>query len=314
MDTIRVTVKWMGFSLFCALIPLLAAQIATAQSDSDIASSTTPSTTATQPVATAPALTEIAFPDTPASRAYHQWIARAVQAFRETLASQGQRRTESIARAASVFERNVEQADAVYRAAVVKAFTAVTEVRSAALAAATSAYERDARALRAAGDTEQAKRAEAAKAEFLAAADAESAAIRAAATTLPAVTPDDLRPAPPPTFVLRIRARIDGSDECTITRDGATWVHKAWDWPPSVEIDDLKWVPAETNVLQNAGTTRFLPPRVDFARARVLSRSGRGVVACESSPEGLRIVFADVDGGSDVHEIAIELPTGRPRD
>ena len=306
----------MRFFILYALIPLLVGRIATAQAESDLRPSTAPTTAATRPggTATAPALTDIAFPDTPASRAYHESIARAVQAFRETLATQGQRRTEAIARAAAAFERNVEQADAVYRAAVVKAFTAVTEARTAALATATSAYERDARALRAAGDAEHAKRAEAAKEEFLAAADAESAAIRAAATTLPAVAPDDLRPPPPATFVLRLRARIDGSDECTITREGATWTHKAWDWPPSVEINEIKWVPAESNVLQNAGPTRFVPPRVDFARARVLSRSGRGVVACESSPEGLRIVFADVDGGSDVHEIAIELPTRRPRD
>ena len=302
----------MRYSLLYPLILLFACHPVIAQTHPATSPATTWAAT-TAPITTATTTATAAFPNGPVAEAYHRSLARATQAFQESMEILGQRRVDAIARAKAAFERAVEQADASYRAGVTRSFGALAETRASGAAAATAAYDHDIRAHQAAGDIERAEQASAAKETFLAAFEAEGVSLRESATALPIVTDEDLRPAPPPTVTLRVRARIDGSDECVITREGAVWHHRSWEWPPSVDVNDIKWVPVEQRMLRNAGETRFLPP-VDFSRARVVSRSGRGVVACETSPDRLHLFFADADGGSDVHEITIELPARRARD
>src|SRR5262249_53549538 len=61
-------------------------------------------------------------------------------------------------------------------------------------------------------------------------------------------------------IVLNFRGTIDGSDQITITRKQATWLHSYWDLPPEpVTLNGISWDPREQATLENSGKTRFLP-------------------------------------------------------
>jgi hypothetical protein len=107
---------------------------------------------------------------------------------------------------------------------------------------------------------------------------------------------------------LRIKARIDGSDQLRITASGAQWKHRYWDWPVDVRLNDVKWAPDPDNItLANEELTRFLPPDINFATARVLNRKGRDLIAAEATADALVIHFADNPPGADDYAITIEF-------
>jgi hypothetical protein len=104
---------------------------------------------------------------------------------------------------------------------------------------------------------------------------------------------------------LKIAAEIDGSDCLKITATEATWDHKCWGSPANVSLNEVPWSVQQTNVLQNAGTNRFLPSGVDFATARIISRKGRDLATMWAEADGLLVWFADNPNGSDYYELEI---------
>jgi hypothetical protein len=110
-----------------------------------------------------------------------------------------------------------------------------------------------------------------------------------------------------PTIVLHVRAKIDGSDVCTIRQDKAVWVHRDWQMAGDVSINEVKWDVQNQSELLNTGETKFLSTTVDFSTARVISRKGRGAVAVEPIDNSLVIIFLDSDSGADDYGVDIEV-------
>lgn len=104
---------------------------------------------------------------------------------------------------------------------------------------------------------------------------------------------------------LKIAAEIDGSDCLRITTTDATWEHKHWGGPANVRLNEVPWSVQETNVLQNAGTSQFLPAGVDFSTARIISRKGRDLATAWAEDGVLWVSFADSPNGSDFYELEI---------
>ena len=110
-----------------------------------------------------------------------------------------------------------------------------------------------------------------------------------------------------PLMKLVIAARIDGSDFLTIDQHKATWEHGNWGVPTDVSINGINWDLNQSTEMINGGDTTFLPYEADFKTARVVSRSGRDVVAVERIDEGLMVVFADTAAGADNYNVTIEV-------
>lgn len=106
---------------------------------------------------------------------------------------------------------------------------------------------------------------------------------------------------------LIIAAQIDGSDSIRITRQQATWEHRTWGPPRNVSLNGVSWDLERTNVLENSGSTAFLPYHVDFSKARIVSRKGRDVATMWSDDESLLISFADNPNGDDEYELEISF-------
>ena len=105
--------------------------------------------------------------------------------------------------------------------------------------------------------------------------------------------------------VLRIVAKIDGSDELHISREGAKWIHKHWKTPSEISLNGVAWNPQAALELPNSGNTTFLSEQVRFSAGKVLAREGRGVVALEACPDHIVIRFADSPNGSAVYKLTI---------
>jgi hypothetical protein len=117
-------------------------------------------------------------------------------------------------------------------------------------------------------------------------------------------TPAAPRPASQAATLILI-ANIDGSDRVVITRTGAAWEHKCWGWPAAVSLNGLAWSPQQTPTLANDGPTQFLPAGVDFATARLISRTGRDLAVLETRKDALVLHFADNPNGQARYEVRI---------
>jgi clan AA aspartic protease (TIGR02281 family) len=116
-------------------------------------------------------------------------------------------------------------------------------------------------------------------------------------------------PSAPKPDTLNIAARVDGSDEIHVTRDGLTWSHKQAHWASNIQVNGMDWDARNTPTLSVAAHSplAFLQ-NANFAAARVLEKKGRGEVLMESGDDGLTIFFSDGQNGADHYEISISLP------
>ncbi len=109
------------------------------------------------------------------------------------------------------------------------------------------------------------------------------------------------RPSKAPATRLTISAFIDGTDELTISATGAHWVHKQWGEPSNVRIAGERWDTVTVSNWEKA----LVPAGIDFSRARLISKSGRGFINLEARGNDLVVSFADDgDGGAD-YEVEI---------
>jgi hypothetical protein len=117
---------------------------------------------------------------------------------------------------------------------------------------------------------------------------------------------------------IHITADIDGSDTLGISAYEAVWTHREYQWPTSVEINDLTWKPAEkaqNERAQNpkAGTWPLLGRKVDFATARLYKIKGRGSVTLKRAKDQIEISFDDPPFGSDIYEVIVTFGKGKGR-
>jgi hypothetical protein len=236
---------------------------------------------------------------------YHEAIQKEVAAYRSTVSDLRAKRDDAVARAEGALRRSVETANSAYRSGTTRAFDLLEQTRKSRAATAIQSYDRDIKASTTSGELAKAAALTAAKEQFIAIALDEGARLQSEAQAVVGVVEPAHRIGS--AVILHVRAAIDGSDELLINHESATWRHKTWTMPTVVEINGIKWNPATAPVLRNSGNTVFLAS-VDFSKAIVKSRAGRDTVACEISPDGLRIVFADADNGGDTYDMTIEFP------
>jgi hypothetical protein len=104
---------------------------------------------------------------------------------------------------------------------------------------------------------------------------------------------------------LVISAIIDGSDRVVITQQEAKWEHLSWSPATHVRVNGIRWSLTGSSVLVNEGKTQFLSQLVDFASAKIVSRSGRDIVAIETYPEKIVVYFGDNPNGAAPYRIQI---------
>lgn len=106
---------------------------------------------------------------------------------------------------------------------------------------------------------------------------------------------------------LRVVAEIDGSDQLHLNGAGARWVHRHWDWPSKVYLNQVAWNPRKSRRLNNAGETTFLEGPVDFASAKMTVKQGRDLAVLEHTKNGLIIHFADNPLGKATYDLTISF-------
>ena len=107
-----------------------------------------------------------------------------------------------------------------------------------------------------------------------------------------------LRRGKPSTHLL-IQARIEGSDDVVISRDGAQWHQRHWGWPRgTVTMNGAPWRPQDDPWLANWGDSHFLADGVDFATARLVHVAGRDLATIEKGADQLTVRFADTPCGA----------------
>jgi hypothetical protein len=88
---------------------------------------------------------------------------------------------------------------------------------------------------------------------------------------------------------------------------GARWVHREWDWPGEVRLNQIAWDLKESVTLKNEGETRFLDGTVDFATARMVRKDGRDTAVLEHTDGGLVIYLADSPLGRSSYDLRIHF-------
>src|SRR5262249_1387459 len=99
------------------------------------------------------------------------------------------------------------------------------------------------------------------------------------------------KPVRTPRATLRVVTEVDGSDELHVDARGARGVHRHWDWPGEVRLNQVAWDPRESAMLKNEGETRFLDSPVDFSTARMTRKDSRDLAVLEHTDGGLVIYF-----------------------
>ena len=114
--------------------------------------------------------------------------------------------------------------------------------------------------------------------------------------------------AAPARTTLTFEGPIDGSDRIVVTPAGARWENLHWGTVRGVvTLNGVPWEPRIEPVLKNDGATRFLPPGVDFSKARLVSRSGRDFAGMEAGPDGLVLRFVDSPNGPAPYRVVVEF-------
>jgi len=103
-------------------------------------------------------------------------------------------------------------------------------------------------------------------------------------------------------IILDIKATVDGSDVLNLSPHGAQWAHNTYDPATDVAINGAEWNSTLIPNLQAPGLAQ-----ADFSTARVVSRSGRDLVAMEQTAGGIAIYFDDALPGAAPYEIRIAM-------
>jgi len=92
-----------------------------------------------------------------------------------------------------------------------------------------------------------------------------------------------------------------------VQRDRARWEQHEFGWPSDVTINGVKWDPAKSPNLRNAGSTAFLTVAPHFRTAALVDKRGRNLVEVQADANEARIYFNDTDHGAGRYELVIEF-------
>jgi hypothetical protein len=104
--------------------------------------------------------------------------------------------------------------------------------------------------------------------------------------------------------ILQISATIDGSDRLVFTRTSVRLEHKFWQMPANVMFDGKPW----TDFSQTPLSWGRIGAKYDLARAHIVERTGRDVVALERTPDGFDLYLDDSPNGADDYTVTIAIP------
>jgi hypothetical protein len=104
--------------------------------------------------------------------------------------------------------------------------------------------------------------------------------------------------------VLKLAATVDGSGRIIFNGDSARYEHKFWTPPWNVTFDGEAW----TDLNQTPAGWSELSRQLDLAHARIVSRSGRDVIALEPTAEGFDLYLNDTPNGAADYSVTIAIP------
>jgi len=109
--------------------------------------------------------------------------------------------------------------------------------------------------------------------------------------------------------ILKITADVDGSGFFTFTPVSASYHHLNWQPPTNVSFDGEPWSDLNKTPAAWADYGREL----DLARAQIVERKGRDVIALEKTEGGFDLYLCDSPGGADQYEVSIAIPWRKAR-
>lgn len=104
---------------------------------------------------------------------------------------------------------------------------------------------------------------------------------------------------------LRIVADVDGSDRLSISGREILWIHRHWDWPTFVRINNIEWDPRHSPVLEEEPRHSLFTGAVNFSSARVNVHQGRDTAVLETFDDHILIHFADSPNGRSTYDLTI---------
>ena len=107
-------------------------------------------------------------------------------------------------------------------------------------------------------------------------------------------------------YSLHFAGEIDGSEVIHVSRDAATWEHRFWGWPTTVEFNGQSWTPQSNSTLTPASGS-YLPDDLSQYLVEVVRTSNRDVATAGIFGDELRIFLADNPNGSGLFDIDINL-------
>ena len=103
---------------------------------------------------------------------------------------------------------------------------------------------------------------------------------------------------------LTLSATVDGSERFIFTRDNVWDDHGRWQPPKDVLFNGAAWL----DLGQAPDDWTEFAAKLDLTKAHIVTRSGRDIVALESTAEGFDLYFADTQMGAAKYAVTISIP------
>ena len=104
--------------------------------------------------------------------------------------------------------------------------------------------------------------------------------------------------------LLHISATVDGSDKIVFTDESAHCVHLNWSPMTNVTFNGKPW----ENLDRTPASWLGFSDQLDLTKARIVKRSGRDVIALESTPDGFDLYLVDSPNGAADYTVTIAIP------
>jgi hypothetical protein len=111
----------------------------------------------------------------------------------------------------------------------------------------------------------------------------------------------------PPEKLLHFTGTVDGSGRIIFTRDTVRYEHKFWTAPWNISLNGQAW----SNFDENPPGWTDLSSELDLRRAHITERTGRDVIALETTVDGFDLYLSDTPGGADDYTATIAIPWGK---
>lgn len=108
----------------------------------------------------------------------------------------------------------------------------------------------------------------------------------------------------PPEKILKFTGTVDGSGRIVFTRETVRYEHKHWKEPWNLAFNGVAW----SNLGENPPGWTDLSSELDLCRAHIIERTGRDVIALETTAEGFDLYLSDTPNGADEYAATIAIP------